>query len=383
MTQETIACMKTTLRYIGRHLLALVAILSGTFPILGQANFSVVPVEVDGDITEEAAKVIFRKTEQILTRNSAAAAGVADVFAVQAKLTVTGKSESSGLVRNISSLTGELTLIALNKIDAAKYYSVTVPLEAASKGGGESAAVLALANSIKPNDAVYTRFVRVAREKVEEYYADHCQEVLDRAKNLAHSGQYAFAMVYLTGMPSSAPCHGEALTIIDGLRAKLDKDKAEAEAKKEAKEERRREERERNRAERQNGHGSGYHSDYLSGDDGLGELYVEDPFWKFRIESAEYLATSRKVKITAYITYVGNKQSGICKVGFRSAVGADGKGFDTCYVEGDLYRDFPNDVPVKVVYYIDNVKDYPEGLSFVGLSVDGKKIEVRNLPVEE
>lgn len=375
--------MKTTLKYIGRLLLLIVIMMSGASPLSGQANFSVIPVEVDRDITEEAAKVIFRKTEQILTRNSAAAAGVADVFAVQAKLTVTGKSATSGLVRNISSLTGELTLVALNKIDNAKYYSVTVSLEAAAKSGGESAAVLALANSIKTNDAVYTRFVRVAREKVEEYYTDHCQEVLERAKSLALSGQYAFAMVYLTGMPSSAPCHGEALAIIDGLRGKLDNDRAEAEAKREAREERRREERERDRAERLNGHGSGYHSYYPSGDDGLGELYVEDPFWKFRIESAEYLATSRKVKITAYITYVGNKPSGTCRLGFRSAVDADGKSFDTCYVEGDVYRDFPDDVPVKVVYYIDNVKQSPEALGFVGLSVDGKKIEIRNLPVYE
>lgn len=369
--------------HLERSLLLFVILLSGAFPMSGQDNFAVMPVEVEGDISEEAAKVIYRKTEQIMTRNSAAAAGTADVFAVQAKLTVTGESESSGMVRNISSLTGELTLVALNKIDGAKYYSVTVPLQAASKGSGKSAAVLALANSIKATDPVYTRFVRVAREKVEEYYSEHCQEVLGTAKSLAHSGQYAFAMTYLTGMPSSAPCHDEALEIIDGLRDKLDKDKAEAEAKKEAREERRREERERDRGARHTDHGRAYPRDLYPDSEDIGEIYVEDPFWKFKVESAEYLASSRKIKITAYITYVGNKDSGEYRIGFSKAFDMDGKNYDDCYLEGDIYRSFPVDVPVKVTYYIDGVKQNPEGLSFVDLSVGNMKIEIRNLPVYE
>lgn len=376
------------------RLLTVLLCFSAAIPsVWSQANFSVIPVEVEGDITPDAAKVIFRKTEQILTRNSAGAAGVCDVFAVRAKLTVGEKLKSSGMVRDITSLSGELTLTAINKVDDAKYYSVTVPLQAAVKGSEETGAVLALANSIKPTDAVFTRFVRLAREKIEEYYSDHCSEVIGRASSLAMSGQYAVAMVYLTGMPASAPCHEEALELIAGLRTKIDSDMAEAEAKKEAKEEKLRAEREKRRDERRKSNRDDADDDDYdeedddgseSADGSLGELYVESPNWEFKVESAEYFPTSRKIKITAFVKYVGRKSlSGDCSLGFRKAIDANGEGYDKCYVYGDTYRTFPTDVPVKIEYFIDDVTSNPKRLSFVGLTIDYKKIEIRNLPISK
>lgn len=362
-------------------------LLSCAFHVLAQANFSVIPVMVEGDITEDAAKVIFRKTEQILTRNSAGAAGAADVFAVQAKLTVIDKAKSSGLVREINTVSGELQLVALNKVDNAKYYSVTVPVEGVAKGGGESAAILALANSIKPTDAVYTRFVRVAREKIEEYYSDHCSEIIGRATNLGLSGQYDVAMIYLTGMPASAPCHDEALELIAGLRAKIDQNNAAKQEKEDSGKAK--------PADADDSTPDAKDDDAADSSeppapskpqasDSLGEVYVESPNWTFRLAEATYLPTSRKVRITAYVCYVGKKSlNGDCALGFRKAIDPDGESFDTCYVSGDKYRTFPEDVPVKIEYFIDDVRKNPGTLSFVGLSVDYKKIEIRNLKISE
>lgn len=353
--------------------------------VMAQANFAVLPVMVEGDVSEEAAKVIFRKTEQIMTRNSAGAAGAADVFAVQAKLNVTDRSVSSGLVREISSVSGELTLTALNKVDNAKYYSVTVPLEAVSKGDGADAA-LALANTIKPTDAVYTRFVRLAREKIDEYYSDHCSEIIGRAQNLGLSGQYASALVYLTAMPASAPCHEEALELIAALKAKID---AEVE-KAEAKEDKRRAEREQRRKEREDENRDKSFDDSDADDsphsDGgsCENIYIENPNWKFEVKEAVYLPSSRKIRISTLVTYVGKKSlNGDCPLGFRKALDREGDAYDTCYVDGSSWRTFPDDVPVKIEFYIDNVKTNPGTLSFVGLSVDYQKIEIRNLPILE
>lgn len=370
-----------------RFLALSLVLLSCAFQVLAQANFSVIPVMVEGDITEDAAKVIFRKTEQILTRNSAGAAGAADVFAVQAKLTVTDKAKSSGLVREINTVSGELQLVALNKVDNAKYYSVTVTVEGVAKGGGESAAILALANSIKPTDAVYTRFVRVAREKIEEYYSDHCSEIIGRATNLGLSGQYDVALIYLTGMPASAPCHEEALELIAGLRAKIDQNNAAKQEKDDSGKTK--------PADADDSTPDAKDDDAADSsepptpskpqaNDSLGEVYVESPNWTFRLAEATYLPTSRKVKITAYVCYVGKKSlNGDCALGFRKAIDLDGESFDTCYVSGDKYRTFPEDVPVKIEYFIDDVRKNPGTLSFVGLSVDYKKIEIRNLKISE
>lgn len=371
------------------------AVIATALQCIAQANFSVIPVMVDEDVSEEAAKVLYRKAEQILTRNSAGAAGAVDVFAVRAKLTVTDQAKSSGLVREISSVSGEWTLTAVNKVDNSKYYSVTVPLEAVMKGTQNGGPSLALANAIKPTDAVYTRFIRVAREKIDEFYSDHCSEILGRASNLGLSGQYELALTYLTGMPASAPCHDDALELIAGLRTKIDTDKAIAEEKAEAKEEKRREERRKEREDRNSKRFSddksrnSDHSDRedlsdYSQDDTLGELYIESPDWRFIVTDAQYIPTSRKIKITASATYIGKKTlSGDCRLGFKKALDQSGDAYDTCYVQGSTWRTFPENVPVKIVYYIDDVRKNPDTLSFVGLTIDNIKVEIRNLPVSE
>lgn len=186
-----------------------------------EVNFSVAPVATDGETTREVARKIYEKTEQILTRNSAAAAGSEDVFTVKAYLSPGNRSESSGLVREITSISGEFTLVAMNKIDGAKYYSVTVPVKAALKSDSQDAMV-ALANSIRPTDAVYTRFVRVAREKVSQYYEEHCGEIINRARSLKASGLTIDAMVYLTGVPPSAPCYEDVISLLSDLRSTID-----------------------------------------------------------------------------------------------------------------------------------------------------------------
>lgn len=371
------------------------AVIATALQCIAQVNFSVIPVFVEGDITEDAAKIIYRKAEQFLTRNSAGAAGAVDVFAVQAKLSVTDMAKSSGLVREISSVSGEWTLTAVNKVDNSKYYSVTVPLEAVLKGMENGGPALALANAIKPTDAVYTRFVRVAREKIDEFYSEHCSEIIGRASNLALSGQYDLALTYLNGMPAAASCHDEALDLISGLRNKIDIDKAIAEEKAEAKEEKRREER---RKEREDGISAGNadgksgnprHSDkedlsQYSQDDTLGELYVESPDWRFIVTDAQYIQTSRKIKITTSATYIGKKTlTGDCRLGFNKALDQSGDSYDTCYVQGSTWRTFPEEVPVKIVYYIDDVRKNPNTLSFVGLSIDNQKVEIRNLSISE
>ncbi len=114
------------------------------------------------------------------------------------------------------------------------------------------------------------------------------------------------------------------------------------------------------------------------------DIFVEDPHWKFNLLKAEYLASSCKIKLTATIEYVGKKSlNGECPLGFRQAVDSDGDNYEHCYVEGSKYRSFPDGIPVKVEYFIENVKINPGIIKFIGLSVDYKKIEIRNLQLSE
>lgn len=158
--------MKTYNSLIGHLVLFIVFLSAGIMSGFAQTRFIILPVEAEGDVTEEVAGVIFHKTEQILTRNSAAAADQDSIYAIKAQLSVTGEAQSSGLVRNVTSISGELILTAVNTEDGTKYHTVTVPLKAILKDTTSAGAVMALAKAIKPSDAVYTRFVRMARERI-------------------------------------------------------------------------------------------------------------------------------------------------------------------------------------------------------------------------
>lgn len=168
--------MKTYKSLTTRIFVIAVLLFAGIMSGFAQARFIIQPVEAEGDVTEEVAGVIFRKTEQILTRNSAAAADQDSIYAVRAQLSVTGEAQSSGLVRNVTSISGELILTAVNTEDGTKYHTVTVPLHAVLKGTAADDAVMALAKTIKPSDAVYTRFVRVARERIASMNQKHEEE---------------------------------------------------------------------------------------------------------------------------------------------------------------------------------------------------------------
>lgn len=374
-----------------KHLIPVVVGISlhllGTLTAIAEVNFSVLPVAPEGRITEETAKVIYRKTEQILTRNSAASAGAADIFAVKASLNVTGNSTSSGLVQDVTSISGEYILVALNRIDNTKFYSVSVPVKTASKG--TASPVLALASAIKPTDPAYTRFVRTAREKIESFYSEHCEEIIDRAKSLAAAGNESFALGYLLALPASAPCHEEALELSATLRSVPERNPSRISDPEPEKEEGtfRNKEGGIDLGEPSgNGHPASPEKsepDSRQEDSARNvEIFISKPDWDFKLSKAEYLPASRKIKLTAIITYTGKRPVGSCALRFSNAIDPDGDSYDRCYVEGSSYRNFPEDIGVKVEYYIDNVRSNPGWLSYVGLEVDYGKIELRNVTIK-
>ncbi|MDE6547926.1 MAG: hypothetical protein K2L22_02915 [Muribaculaceae bacterium] len=89
-------------------------------------------------------------------------------FMIVPSLDVNRVSTSSGLVRNVILAEGELTLKAVSIDDPDMiWHSVSIPLEAVLTGSNADPAT-ELAKQINVSDAVYVRFVRVARKKIAE-----------------------------------------------------------------------------------------------------------------------------------------------------------------------------------------------------------------------
>lgn len=89
-------------------------------------------------------------------------------FMIVPSLDVNRVATSSGLVRNVILAEGELTLKAVSIDDPDMvWHSVSIPLEATLTGGNANPA-MELARRINVSDAVYVRFVRIARKKIAE-----------------------------------------------------------------------------------------------------------------------------------------------------------------------------------------------------------------------
>lgn len=181
----------------------------------GEIQFSLLKTS-QKDIPQTISESLDLKLKQILTRNSAAAAGTYNVFAIEPVLELTDAMSSEGLMQNVSIVQGELTLIAKNLVDDAMYYSVVVPLNGHAVGDGDKA-MKALVNSIKVTNVAFTRFIRIARQKIQDYYASNCGVILQKAQTLYEQRKYPEAVSYLSAVSEILPCYEQASVLLAEL----------------------------------------------------------------------------------------------------------------------------------------------------------------------
>lgn len=179
------------------------------------------------DLPEAVANALQQKLTQMLTRQSAAAAGAHGVFALQPSLEITDMMATEGMVQNTTVATAELTLVAFNRVDSTLFYSMTLPLETATVGNEEKA-LKALVASIEVTDRAFTRFIRISRQKIQEFYAANCDLILQKAQASADMERYEEAASYLSAMPDAAPCYLEAMDLLREIAPHLPADEIPA-----------------------------------------------------------------------------------------------------------------------------------------------------------
>lgn len=178
-------------------------------------NFVVLPVEGGTELGDSTQSLLATKLKQVLTRSSAGAAGAYCVFGVQPQLNVTETRSTATSAGTVTVARGELTLIAMNVVDGSLYHSAAISLTAQVKG--DATAAKSLVQNIKPTDKQFTKFVRLAKEKIETYYAENCAAIVQRAQTLYDQGKYEEAAAYLAAISESVPCYEQA----SGLLSKL------------------------------------------------------------------------------------------------------------------------------------------------------------------
>ncbi len=175
-------------------------------------RFNVLPLEGDG-MTANVASTIQRKLVSAFDRSKASTESPYNVFAVKVQYDITKANESEGLVRNVASVDVDMTLSAVNLVDEEIYYTTTIPLSATDKGGTD-AALKKIANSIKVNDPVYVRFIRNARKRITDYYAENCGVVIEKARRLVQLKQFNEAASYLSAISPEVACYDDAAVLV-------------------------------------------------------------------------------------------------------------------------------------------------------------------------
>ncbi|MDR3117870.1 MAG: hypothetical protein LBU44_00340 [Mediterranea sp.] len=175
-------------------------------------NFTAVYPDNDG-LGFDVKEGLKQKVEQIIGRNNAGATSIYNAFIIQPGLDVQDTKSTEGLVRNVTLVTGELTLTAKNLYDESIYGTLTISLEGDATGNRE-AALKALLKNIKITNPAFTRFIRTTREKIMEHYMENCQTIMTKAQTMISTDKIEEAMGYLGSVPEVVPCYEDISSLM-------------------------------------------------------------------------------------------------------------------------------------------------------------------------
>jgi hypothetical protein len=361
--------------------ISLIALLAcaGTLPAQ-TINFSILEPEVNSKLPAASAELLAKKTEQIITRNSAGAASVHNVFVIQPSIQIIDEQSSAGIVRNVKMVKGELTLTAKNKVDGSLYHTIIVSLTATVPENED--VYRKMISSIKPTDPVYTRFIRIARQKIADYYAANCAVILLKAQGLFDARQYEEALSYLSAISESLPCYEQASVLLGEL-TKLLPDAPDTVIIQKVIE-------------------KPVIVEKVIEKPVVIEKVVEKPVpvpreqqepdcqinissndLKFKVLKCFGNATQQRVTILTEIINENTNIKGDVWTRMIAAYTGDGKECSNFGTEqnNNWWYKLPPRVPVKREYYILNLFDQVDSFSFVELKIGSVTVTIRNLPV--
>lgn len=199
--KRIILCLLSVVMYMGVH--------------AQDVQFVVLPSTQD-NLPADVSEALGLKLKQILTRNSAASANAYNVFGIEPVLEIEESLASEGLMQQVFLAKGELTLLVKNLVDGSLYHSLSMPVTGSAEGNEEKA-MKAMVTGIKTTNKTFTSFIRVARQKIQDYYAANCGIILQKAQTLYEQQKYQEAVSYLSAVSEVLPCYEQASVLLAEL----------------------------------------------------------------------------------------------------------------------------------------------------------------------
>lgn len=340
-----------------------------TVQLSGQTiNFSVQPLSGESELSEASQEMLQNKLKQIITRNSAGAANDYNVFVIEPVITVLDKQSTSGLMRNTTLVKGELTLVAKNKIDGSMYHSAVVSVSGQAAEGADP--YKAMISALRTTDPVYTRFIRIARQKIQDYYAANCATILQKAQSLYNLKKYPEALSYLSAVSESVPCYEQASVLQTELAQYVPDVQPDTVIIQKVIEK-----------------------------PVIVEKVVEKPVaqetpaarceitlstnrLQFKVLKCTGNATQQRITILAEMTNVDTGRNTDEFLRFTSAFTDSGTECKNFEIQNGAWMKMPPRVTVRREFYVTNVFDRFSLFSYIELLVADTKVYIRNLPVQ-
>lgn len=329
----------------------------------------------------DVAGAIEDKLLAALSRTEAVDMSPHNVFHIIPAVDFTEVAETEGMMREVARVQADLKLSAWNPIDGTVYNTVIIPLKG-SAAGGKDAAMRKLANSVKATDPVFVRFVRTSRQRIQDHYAENCGNIIAQAQRLKGMGRYAEAASYLSAVPPSVACFDQSEALMGEVMPYLMQTpdtvvvekvvetvvEVPVEQQPEAEE-------------------TPVVTEPVAqtpASSGLGDVTIEGQNIDFEILSCKGDLKRRSITITARVLN-DNLDDARVYVNLDNAITSDGTEFRDLRLNdhnyGSGYVAMPEGVPVKMQITIPGVRSRIDKLTYMGMTIRGIAVTVRNLPV--
>ncbi len=341
---------------------------------LDDLKSSSMPADVAGAIED--------KLLAALSRTEAVDMSPHNVFHIIPAVDFTEVAETEGMMREVARVQADLKLSAWNPIDGTVYNTVIIPLKG-SAAGGKDAAMRKLANSVKATDPVFVRFVRTSRQRIQDHYAENCGNIIAQAQRLKGMGCYAEAASYLSAVPPSVACFDQSEALMGEVMPYLMQapDTVVVEKVVETVVE---VPVEQQPVAEETSPVVTEPVAQAPAPSGLGDVTIEGQNIDFEMLSCKGDLKRRCIIITARALN-DNLDDARVYVNLDNAITSDGTEFRDLRLNdhnyGSGYVAMPEGVPVKMQITIPGVRTRIDTISYMGMTIRGIAVTVRNLPV--
>ena len=171
---------------------------------------------------------LYTKTQQLINQTGIAEIGYS-TFLVAPKLEVVSVSVDKSGIGNVYLAECELSINierrTINGYGGAVFNSFSKNVT--GSGSTKAEAIRNAVSSIRSSDPVIVSFLINSKQKIAEYFKQHCNDVIKQAEQALALKEYELAISLYFSVPTNAPCYEEARQRSEGVYNKYQDDQCE------------------------------------------------------------------------------------------------------------------------------------------------------------